>query len=379
MIGARRKGMPTIWRLGDAAPQGPHLALVPGVLAPLLPLDLPQKLRGLARQRVAERQLVEHLSKPSDAFEILPLVAKRTGQWSRVLVADAEQASAWRKALRPGCIALLPDYLALPAAPELWVLDVTAGVVSVRIGTDDGFAAEPQLALAQLERLDAPRAVLRLGDVDPEIDEFLAGLDMPILRDLVALNDSGIKLLRWSDAAGGIDLKNPPSATIDRLRKRIRRWRVPAVFGALAVAVWLGAVYLETQRFQSDAELAGERTQALVREYFVPSGPILDLRAQVSAVVAEAAIPAESPVASQSALTQFQIAAPVLSGGDVGLVTASYRDDTGLVVAVEAANFAALDQLIADLQSAEFVVEQLDSRAQQSGGVLARLRLELLS
>lgn len=380
MTGAKRlKGTPVLWRLGAAAPNGPHVAVVPGAQVPLLPLDLPDRLRGMARERVAERQLVEQLSVPAGGFEMHPYTGKGAKLWSHALVADAAVASGWRKGLRPGCIALLPDYLTLPTAPGVWSIDVQDGQVAARLGPEDGFAAEPDLALAMLADAPAPKAILRLGEADEVLDAWLATMKAPVHTDTTALKRAGHTPLRWGDATGGIDLKDPPSAIYDRLRAKIMRWRVAVVFGALALAVWLGTVVLETRRYQADTTRDQARMMALVREHFVTSGPVLDVRAQVSAVMAAAAGPVQTEAAALPPLTQFQIAAPALTTEAARLMSASFRPDTGLVAMIEARDFAALDQLVAALQGAGFLVEQLDSRAQQSGGVVARLRLELLS
>ena len=66
---------PVFWRLGSGVPpSGAHVAVVPGAQAPLLALELPDGLRGIARERVAQRQLVEQLSSRAEAFEMLPLL-----------------------------------------------------------------------------------------------------------------------------------------------------------------------------------------------------------------------------------------------------------------------------------------------------------------
>lgn len=375
----RLKGTPVLWRLGEPAPNGPHVAVVPGAQAPLLPLALPDRLRGLARERVAERQLVEQLSLPAGAFEMRPYAGKGAKLWSRVLVADTGLAGAWRASLHPGCIALLPDYLVLPTAPDVWTVDMRGGMVAARLGPHDGFAAEPDLAQAILAEAPAPRAVLRLGDADAGLDSWLAAQQVPIFSDIAALKKAGHTPLRWADATDGVDLKDPPSAIYDRLRGRLMRWRVPVVFAALALGLWLGALVLETRRYQADAERDRVRTTALVREHFVTSGPILDVRAQVSAAMARAVGPVQAQADALPPLTQFQIAAPVLTTGTARLLSTSFRSETGLVATVEARDFAALERLVAALQEAGFNVRQLESRARQSGGVLARLRLELLS
>jgi len=380
MTGAKRlKGTPVLWRLGDTAPNGPHVAVVPGTQVPLLPLALPDRLRGMARERVAARQLVEQLSLPADGFEMHPYTGKGAKLWSAALIADAAAASAWRKALRPGCIALLPDYLTLPTAPGVWSIEVKGGLVAARLGPEDGFAAEPDLALAMLAEAPLPKAVLRLGTAEAALDAWLATLKAPIHTDVAGLKKAGYSPLRWLDATGGVDLKDPPSALYDRLRAKIMRWRVPVVFAVLALGIWMATMALETRRYRAESNRDQARMTALVREHFVTSGPILDVRAQVSAAMAEATDSVQTEAAVLPPLTQFQIAAPALTTETARLISASFRSDTGLVTTVEASDFAALDQLVAALQGAGFLVQQLDSRAQQSGGVVARLRLDLLS
>ncbi len=371
-------GAPAFWRLGDSAPPGgAHAALVPGALAPMLPLELPDRLRGMARERVAGRQLVEQLAMPAAGFEMRPYTAKGKKQWSRALITDPEQEAAWRKALRPGCVSVLPDYLALPAAEGLWTIELSGGMVRARLAPGDGFTAEPELALEMLAVAAPPGAVLRLGDASEQLDGFLAGLEVKLLSDPAALRKAGFSVLRWADATGGINLKDPPSALYDRLRGKLLRWRVAVVCSVLALALWMGLVALETRRLQADAVRDGDRAEALVRTHFVPAGPILDVRAQVTAALEAASGPAEPLAEALPALTRLQIAAPLLTADTLRLPVASYRADTGLVATVEAQDFAALDRLVEDLQAADFIVEQLDSRAQQEGGVVARLRLEL--
>ena len=373
----RLTGLPTLWRLGAASPNGPHVASVPGALAPLLPLDLPEKLRGVARERVAERQLIEQLSMPPGGFEMRPFLPKGAKHWTKVLVVDAGLAEAWRKSLRPGCIALAPDYMLLPTAPGLWSIEVIGDSIIARLGPEDGFAAEAGLALALLAQAVPPKAILRLGATHGDLDAYLAGLTVPILTDPAALKKAGFALMRWTDALGGLDLKDPPSALYDRLRAKVKRWRVAVICAVLAAAIWAGTLALDTQKLRAEARQESEIMLALVREHFVPRGPILDVRAQVSAALQTAAVPDAPEVEALPPITQFQIAAPVLTDETLRLLTAAYRADTGLVTSVEAVDFAALDQVTEDLRGAGFVVDQLDSRAQQAGGVVARLRLEL--
>ncbi len=100
------------------APRG-HVALVPGALVPLLTLDLPDRLRGQVREQVARRQVRDQLGTQS-TVEMRPFQLPGTAaDWTRALVADADHLAGWRGAAGAGCRAVLPDYLALPAA-EYW-------------------------------------------------------------------------------------------------------------------------------------------------------------------------------------------------------------------------------------------------------------------
>ena len=374
----RIPGAPTLWRLGQGKPPaGPHAVLVPGTQAPLLDISLPDKLRGAGRERVARRQLVEQLSMSPDGFEMHPYTAKSAKTWSKVVAVESGLAAAWRQTQARGSLALVPDYLALPAANGLWAIEVDEDILRARCGPADGFSSEIDIGLAQLAEMKPPKAVLRLGTPNEQVDAFLAGLNVTILTNPRGLGKAGFPPMRWADSIGGVNLKDPPSASIDRLRGSIRRWRLGIMAAVIAAAAWMGTVYLETKRAEEMVDLNRSRIDALVREHFVPNGPILDVRTQVGAAVEAAQVPNVIEIQGLPALSQFQIAAQVLTRDNARVVSASYRAETGLETNIEANDFAALDELVIELQDAEFLVEQLDSRAQQSGGVLARLRLEL--
>ncbi|MDJ0827631.1 MAG: type II secretion system protein GspL [Rhodobacter sp.] len=373
----RGPAQPLIWTLGEGAPpSGPHLAVVPGAEAPLLPLDLPPKLRGIARERVAQRILTEHLGLPLEELEVRPFAVK--GPWTRAVVGAADRMQAWRARLGPGCLALLPDYLALPCAAGIWTVEADDAGVRARLGVGDGFSAEPDLAaalLAEAAEREPPQAVLRLGAAEPAVDAVLAGLNVPVVADAAALVEAGHEPpMRWVEAAGGIDLKDPPRADFDRLRGTLRRWRAPVAVAVLALAAYLGSVAVETGQLRAARDRDRGLAEALVRDHFVPAGPILDIRAQVTAAVEAAAGP-ETGTVETDPLVLFQTAAPFLTGDDIRLQTVAYRADTGLVAAVEIADFAGLDRLVADLRADRFEVELLESSARQGAGVAARLRL----
>ncbi|PCJ04063.1 MAG: hypothetical protein COB16_19610, partial [Rhodobacteraceae bacterium] len=162
-------------------PVAGHIALVPGGEAPLLALQLPPGLQGAAREQVAWRQLQDQLGVTREQVEMRPYCgADKASSWTRVLVAGTDLMRRWRAALDPGCRALLPDYLALPASVDLWVLAVQGDRLRGRLGLLDGFSSELELARLMLTQMlgDAelarPKAVLLLEGELPGLEELLA-------------------------------------------------------------------------------------------------------------------------------------------------------------------------------------------------------------
>ena len=101
--------------------------LLPGELAPVLALDLPARLTGPARLSVARRQVTDLTGISPDVLDLRPLpeagAGARAGRgrsrtWHRVMVTDTAALAPWRAAAGAArARGLLPDYLALPAAP----------------------------------------------------------------------------------------------------------------------------------------------------------------------------------------------------------------------------------------------------------------------
>ena len=58
--------------LGAEMPAGRHVVLVPGAEVPLLALDLPERLRGPAREDVARRQLRDRIGLDAARIEMRP-------------------------------------------------------------------------------------------------------------------------------------------------------------------------------------------------------------------------------------------------------------------------------------------------------------------
>jgi general secretion pathway protein L len=349
---------------------------VPGSEAPVLPIDLPSGLTGAARERVAERQLVEALSLPPARFEMHPFATKGEKVWTRTVLVDPAKAEGWRKDLGRA-VGVLPDYLGLPAAPGLWAIEQQGARVIARLGPADGFSAEMDLALAQLRQAPPPKAILRLGPLDAALEQMLQALQVPVLSDLKGLKKVGLVPLKWADSIGGLDLGAPPSAAVDRIRAGLRRWRLGALAASVAAAAWLGMLWTQTHQASDAAELANSRIETLVRAHFVPAGPILDVRAQVSAALETALEPDVIEQTGVAPLAQLQIAAETLTRDGARVLSALYLPGSGLETAVATDTFAVLDEIVIGLLDADFLVEQLESRSEQAGGVVSRLRLEL--
>ncbi len=378
-MAGRTQAGPQVWRLGKSRrPAGPHVAAIPGAEVPLLALDLPEKLRGMARERVAQRMLADRLAVPLEAFEIRPFLRKGL-PWTRAVVAEAAALEAYRGQLSADCLALVPDYALLPCAPGLWALEERDGAVLARLGPEDGFAAEPELAAALFQEAaerGLPEAVLVQGEVPEVVGAVLDGLEAPRFTDVGAMvKAKHARPLRFTDAIQGLDLIDAPSAVFDRLRGRVAAWRWPVLVAVLALAAYLGNLWAETEGLEQAALADRQSTRDMVRQHFVPSGPILDIRAQVSAALASAATDPEVAERDIDPLLQFQAAAPFFDIGDIEVETVSFSPGSGLVITVAAVDFQALDFLVEDLRGGEFLVEVLESASRAGEGVSGRLRL----
>ena len=224
---------------------GPFVMLVPGAEVPLLSLDLPPGLRGPAREKVARLQICDKIGLPTGQLDIRPyLAAGSKDSWRSILLANKSRLIEWRGnalAKSAGCLAMIPDYLALPAAPDIWTIQTQGDHVLARMGVDDGFAAEAGLAMVQLQSAaahDAPKAVLRLGSELPALDAMLAGLNLPVVTDDAGLKRLGLSMptpLEYGEAR--YDLRHNPEEAIDRLRGQLRGWVLPLVLALVAMAV----------------------------------------------------------------------------------------------------------------------------------------------
>ena len=84
-------------RTGGPLPGAAFVALVPGERAPLLPLDLPDGLRGPARESVARRQVSDLLGLAGDEIELRPgHGGPDRGVWHSTMVVWTAEIATWR-------------------------------------------------------------------------------------------------------------------------------------------------------------------------------------------------------------------------------------------------------------------------------------------
>lgn len=395
---------PALWRLGSGAPlpAGRFVALVPGAEAPLLQLSLPLALKGAAREKVALRQAQDRLGAGPGALLMRP--ARLTGEadgWSAVLVVENARIAGWRaqlaRATRGGrdgrCRAILPDYLALPAAPDLWTIELDtvpgrdgAAMVRARLGPGDGFSAEPALAALMLTRARAqgqgrgPRAVLRLGPKLAALDAALEGL--PLVDSLAALPRGLARPLVLGHGELALDLATDPEAQAQALASRLRALRLPAALALAGLAGWAGGEWAETARLNAQADALEAANIEMVRRDFLPSGPILDIPAQVNREIERRRAGAAPETGGDTPLARLRRAAGVIApapddegGGDPAatLQAVSWQAGTGMQLELVLADFAALDTLIADLRAAGLAAQVGQSAAEAGGRVAASI------
>ncbi|PWE27778.1 hypothetical protein C4N9_15190 [Pararhodobacter marinus] len=380
-IRRRRASVPALWRMGTDTPPpaGAFVALVPGADAPLIALSLPATLKGAAREDVARRQAQDRLG---GGLDVRPARLGRAEDWSRVAVAERAAVLRWRAAIgaaMPRCRAVLPDFLALPAAPGLWTVEADRDGVRARLGPGDGFSAEHALAgrmltLALSEARaagNAPRAVLLTGETSGAFADLFDGID--ILRDASDLPaDRAPAILGHDELA--VDFLRDPQADADQIETRLRRVVWPAALVVIGALSWAGAQALAMRNDRVEALALQDRTLEAVRRDILPSGPILDLELQVMQAIERRRNAGGDTAAPETPLETLRRAAPVLAG--VELVTVSMATD-GLSVEVRVPDFQSLDALSEALADAGIAARIAQSATDaEEGGVGATLDLE---
>lgn len=369
-------------------PSGSFIVLVDGQRAPLLPLDLPAGLKGQARERVAARQVSDMAGLSQGAAELRPFVLKGSkSQWQRAIVSATEQLEDWRARVAgtgTRCAAILPDYLALPVSERVWTLHQgTAGseetTLTARLGLEDGFSADPQLALVLLEKAfkaAPPEAILKLGALDDQVEDWLEGLDLPVFSSADALVEKGFAPPRALEHGElSLDLARDPRAAFEALAARLKAWRLPVVLGVLGLAFWSGGMLVQTRELIEAARSVRADTVAEVRRHFVSTGPVLDIRAQVSRVLAAQSSASGQEGEGPEPLDLLKQASAVIVDYPGALTSSSYQPQGGLTVDLLMPDFATLDQLVGALEQAGLAVAITTAGTAEEGGVAAVLEL----
>lgn len=366
-----------------AMPDRAFVATVPGTLAPLVPLDLPGALRGPARTRVARRQLRDAYGGVDSGIDARPArLGNAADRWQAMLVVATQMRQGWaRKAAAAGplCRAILPDYLTLPAARDLWVIEAAGPLIRVRLGLEDGFAAEPDLALALLHGALAkapPRAVLRIGALAPDLDAWLAGQGLAVCLDPAGLSAHGFAPpQRFAHGEFALDLARDPDAERAEMRKILRRLGVVAGLGLMGLVGWIAAVLLETSALRAHGLAYRQNSERILREVVIPTGPILDIRTQVSRLIENARETNAEAGAVARPLDVLRGAGTVMAAHEATVTRVSYQPGAGLVIDLQLADFAALDTLVAALRESGAEVRVAQSVTRDDAGVEAVLAM----
>ena len=362
-------------------PDVPFIGLVNGADAPLLPLDLPKSLKGQARERVAARQISDMSGTDLDQTVLHPFTEKpHVTPWTHVIVATSGQVANWRKHFNgpsTKCLAILPDYLALPAAKDIWTINVTGETVSARLGLEDGFSCDRELAAAMLNKARMPKAVLRLGEAFAPVDDLLSALKVKVVQSVEEFAALSLPTpLQFAHKELIFDLGLDPRAAFAEMAQTLRTWRLPVILSVLALLLWTTSVLVAVRDLNSRAVQTRIDIVAEVRKSFVPTGPVLDIRAQVSQALSTRQAKAQSAARNILPLDLFKTASAVIDDMDATTQTAAFAPSSGLVVTLLLPDFATLDQVSDALESEGVAVQIEQSSSVDTGGVEAVLGLK---
>jgi len=366
-----------------AFPAVGFVASVPGTEAPLVPLELPATLTGQARDRVARRQLRDAYGGSDSGIDARPAsLGDAADRWRAMLVVDRQARRDWAHKVAsagPLCQAILPDYLTLPASRDLWVIDVFGQVIRARLGLDDGFTAEPDLALALLQGALTkvpPRAVLRHGPLSPDLDAWLAAQSLAVCLDPAGLSVHGVTPPeRFAHGELSLDLGRDPDAERAAMRRTLRGLSLPIAMGLTGCLGWVTAALLEVTELRTQALTYRQNSERILREVVIPTGPILDIRAQVSQVIDRARSASTETETEARPLDVLRRAGEVLQAHETTITRISYQPGAGLVIDLQIADFAALDALVAALRTVGTEPHLAQSVTRDGGGVEAVLAM----
>lgn len=243
--------------------------------------------------------------------------------------------------------------------------------MTARLGPGDGFSAAVAVAPAMLRaalKHGAPKAVFRLGALPAGIGEALDASGVPVVDTPEALQRRGLPLpRRLQHGELEFDLRRDPQAARDRLRRRLLPWRWPVLFALCAALLWSATQVLAIRDIEARTRTIEAATRALATQHFIPAGPILDIRSQVSRALSDLRGARADASPGPSPLVLFGAAADVIAARP-GVVTerVSFAAPEGLVLVLRLPDFAASEAIAADLRAAGLAVEVADSRVSEA-------------
>lgn len=269
-----------------AAPGRELVWLAPGTEVISLAANLPVKGREKVL-RALPYALEERLAAdPEQLFFALP--AQNRGPLTHAVAADVgwlrgALAELAERGLAPARV--VPDYLALPLAPDSWTVLADAGILYARSAPDFGFALEAETGwavlarqLASLPETERPQFVRYIRGREPHGSEPA----LEVLRADADAADEGL----LGVVPAGLEARDQLTLLQGQFNPR-RQWQSlvrpwwPAIGAAAAVVVLALASFVTG--WVRDVGTASElHRQALVRFHqILPHQPVVDMRTQV--------------------------------------------------------------------------------------------------
>jgi general secretion pathway protein L len=209
------------------------------------------------------------------------------------------------------------------------------------------------------------------------IEAMFAERDIPVVSaeaDLRALQLEPPR--RFAHGELACDLRLDPRAARNRLASRVLPWRWPLLAGLLAVGFWTATQIMAIDALREETAQVRAATLQVVREAFVPDGPILDVRTQVSRALAEARVAASGQGDRVAVLDLMGLISDVLMAEGANPVLLDYSADEAIRVVAQVADFAAAETLAGALREAGLEVRVVESRAEESNdGVSTELEI----
>ena len=371
--------------------------LVPGEDAIVLSFEMPTKVRRSAADRITFFAVQDLVGEDMEDlhFVRLPRGAEDGPEQTRAIVTSRTSMDAWlRRAEEVGLrlAGILPDYLALPWTPGEWTVSTEPSRLRVRFGRFDGFAAEPGLGAAILERrlkdtAPSPSRIRLLGAGAAEAAAPDNGDGNPAERALDALlariGEAGVPVGREALPAGVPQFRHGEfdanliagaySESLGLLQE-VSRWGVPAGLAAAALLAWALDIGLTLREEQAELEVLDRSIEELFRAEFVPDGPIMDIRLQAARSLETLRAQPASARSAGGFLVLLAAGSETLAENDRRVSRLSYRDGV-LTAEVTLADFRALERLNAELADKRLEVEVQSSAASGEEGVNATIVL----